>query len=331
GLVRYVARTSVAEAFGLATSTKASNALVAPSARIQRSAACVTPLALCPPARVPSGKYIDRATTMSAGVDVPAFTAVTSADAEPFRPNVSPSATVARDVAWRRNSCVHGFPGSLIASLCGSRRTVTSTASLPGLPMRISAVNRALLAPSARNQRDRPWPDASAGARRTTRAAASPEARRRPRGRARGVSTTGHGSTSAVLYTLPRAPDGPSRSVARPHRPAVAARTAPRHRLRLQQPRQKLRQRRRRGRAPVGGHRRPHRRRGAAALRRRRLRHGEHRRGAQPRAQPCGCPSGGASRAAPGRAAPRHDDRAPHGTHRPLPVPARRGRTRRHG
>src|SRR5690606_41648023 len=98
GLVRYVARTSVAEAFGLATSTKVSNALVAPSARIQRSAACVTPLALCPPARVPSGKYIDRSTTMSAGVDVPAFTAVTSADAEPLRPNSTPSETVVRDV-----------------------------------------------------------------------------------------------------------------------------------------------------------------------------------------------------------------------------------------
>ncbi len=151
--VRYVARTRVCDALGLATSTNVSNALVAPSARIHDSAGCTTPLALWPPVRLAPGKYIDRSTTTSAGVEVPATTAETCAEALPFRPKWSVRLTVSLAVGGSGNTFVST---SQMASGWGSSCTVTSSAWAEGLATRISPVNSALFAPSARNHVDAP-------------------------------------------------------------------------------------------------------------------------------------------------------------------------------
>ena len=82
--VRYVARTVVGVAFGLATSTNVSKAPPEPSASVHDSdrPACVTPLALCEPSGAAPWNAMVRSTTMSAGVALSlASTADTRAEA----------------------------------------------------------------------------------------------------------------------------------------------------------------------------------------------------------------------------------------------------------
>ncbi len=158
--VRYVARTRVVDGLGLATSTNVSKMVVAPSARVQLAAACVTPLALWAPGRVPSGKYIVRSTTMSAGVLVPWMTALTRAELLPFSWKSAARRTVRRAVGPRVKTFVSR---GAMASNCGSSVTVTSSVWLDGLPTRISLVKVALLAPSARNQVSAPCARAAMG------------------------------------------------------------------------------------------------------------------------------------------------------------------------
>ena len=95
-----------------------------------------------------------RSTTMSAGVVVPATTALTRAELLPFRLKSAPSRTVRRAVG----PSVNDFAGvGAIASDCGSSVTVTVSVEALGFPTRISSVKMPLLAPSARNHVDWPW------------------------------------------------------------------------------------------------------------------------------------------------------------------------------
>ena len=117
----------------------------------------------------------------SAGVDVPATTAVTRADAAPFKPGKSwATRTVRRLVARSEKFLVSTAPGAITALGSGNRVTVTVRSDALGLATRISSSRTALLAPSARNQREASCARAAAG---TSNANSRNRARERRSGR----------------------------------------------------------------------------------------------------------------------------------------------------